>query len=46
MLKGPNAMIFGRGGGGGIVNRVTKRSSLGTTHRELIAAGDSLAGSA
>lgn len=22
--KGPNAMIFGRGGGGGIVNRVTK----------------------
>ena len=30
VLKGPNAMIFGRGGGGGIVNRVTKRSSLGT----------------
>ncbi|MEA3060820.1 MAG: catecholate siderophore receptor, partial [Sphingomonadales bacterium] len=25
ILKGPNAMIFGRGGGGGIVNRVTKR---------------------
>jgi catecholate siderophore receptor len=25
VLKGPNAMIFGRGGGGGIVNRVTKR---------------------
>ena len=24
VLKGPNAMIFGRGGGGGIVNRVTK----------------------
>ncbi|MCU1266613.1 MAG: bfrD [Acidobacteria bacterium] len=23
-LKGPNAMIFGRGGGGGVVNRVTK----------------------
>ena len=34
VLKGPNAMIFGRGGGGGIVNRVTKRSSLGTL-REL-----------
>ena len=43
VLKGPNAMIFGRGGGGGIVNRVTKRSSLGT-HRELIAAGDSYGG--
>lgn len=31
-LKGPNAMIFGRGGGGGVVNRVTKQaafSSLG-----------------
>jgi catecholate siderophore receptor len=25
VLKGPNAMIFGRGGGGGVVNRVTKR---------------------
>jgi catecholate siderophore receptor len=43
VLKGPNAMIFGRGGGGGIINRVTKRSSLGT-HRELIAAGDSYGG--
>src|SRR5215207_8946889 len=29
ILKGPNAMIFGRGGGGGIVNRVTKRASFG-----------------
>ena len=26
VLKGPNAMIFGRGGGGGVVNRVIKRS--------------------
>jgi catecholate siderophore receptor len=25
VLKGPNAMIFGRGGGGGVVNRVTKK---------------------
>jgi catecholate siderophore receptor len=23
-LKGPNAMMFGRGGGGGVINRVTK----------------------
>ena len=26
VLKGPNAMIFGRGGGGGVVNRVTKEA--------------------
>ncbi len=24
ILKGPNAMIFGRGGGGGVINRVSK----------------------
>jgi catecholate siderophore receptor len=29
VLKGPNAMIFGRGGGGGIVNRVLKRPTFG-----------------
>ncbi len=28
VLKGPNAMIFGRGGGGGVINRVTKRTSF------------------
>jgi catecholate siderophore receptor len=27
-LKGPNAMIFGRGGAGGVVNRVTKTAGL------------------
>ena len=26
VLKGPNAMIFGRGGGGGLINRVTKKA--------------------
>jgi catecholate siderophore receptor len=26
VLKGPNAMIFGRGGGGGVVNRVLKEA--------------------
>jgi catecholate siderophore receptor len=25
-LKGPNALIFGRGGGGGVINRVTKEA--------------------
>src|SRR6476659_6978368 len=28
VLKGPNAMIFGRGGGGGIVNRVLKLPTI------------------
>jgi catecholate siderophore receptor len=27
-LKGPNAMIFGRGGGGGVVNRVSKEAGF------------------
>ncbi|HKO60207.1 MAG TPA: TonB-dependent siderophore receptor [Pyrinomonadaceae bacterium] len=27
-LKGPNAMIFGRGGGGGVINRVTKQAAF------------------
>ncbi|HEX8263770.1 MAG TPA: TonB-dependent siderophore receptor [Allosphingosinicella sp.] len=43
VLRGPNAMIFGRGGGGGVVNRVTKRSSFGT-YRELAVQGDSEGG--
>lgn len=43
VLKGPNAMIFGRGGGGGIVNRVTKRASFGD-YRELLTSTDSFGG--
>ncbi|MFL6787021.1 MAG: TonB-dependent receptor [Sphingomicrobium sp.] len=39
VLKGPNAMIFGRGGGGGIVNRVLKRPSLSVA-RSGIASAD------
>jgi catecholate siderophore receptor len=39
VLKGPNAMIFGRGGGGGIVNRVLKRPSF-TPARAVTAAAD------
>ena len=33
-LKGPNAMIFGRGGSGGIVNRVGKLAD-GQAHRDV-----------
>jgi catecholate siderophore receptor len=29
VIRGPNAMIFGRGGGGGVINRVTKEASFG-----------------
>lgn len=43
ILRGPNAMIFGRGGGGGVINRVTKRSSL-AAYREFAIAGDSEGG--
>ena len=43
VLRGSNAMIFGRGGGGGVVNRVTKRSSL-ATDRQFAVTGDSYGG--
>src|SRR5688500_13175975 len=42
-LRGANAMIFVRGGGGGVVNRVTKQSSL-NPYREFLASGDSEGG--
>ena len=31
ILRGPNALLFGRGGTGGILNRVTKKGELGNT---------------
>jgi catecholate siderophore receptor len=34
VLRGPNALIFGRGGGGGVINRVTKEAGF-TPVREL-----------
>jgi catecholate siderophore receptor len=34
LLRGPNAMIFGRGGGGGVINRVTKEAMF-TPLREI-----------
>ena len=39
-LKGPNAMIFGRGGGGGVINRITKQARF-AAFRELIFQGGS-----
>ncbi|HEX8186785.1 MAG TPA: TonB-dependent siderophore receptor [Pyrinomonadaceae bacterium] len=39
-LKGPNALIFGRGGGGGVINRVTKEADFSKT-REITLTGGS-----
>ncbi len=39
-LKGPNAMIFGRGGGGGVINRVTKEAQF-APFREITLLGGS-----
>lgn len=39
-LKGPNAMAFGRGGSGGVINRVTKYAD-GQRKRQLVLSGGS-----
>jgi catecholate siderophore receptor len=36
VIKGPNSMVFGRGGGGGVINRVTKEPSFSSS-REITA---------
>jgi catecholate siderophore receptor len=38
-LKGPNAMMFGRGGGGGVVNRVTKEAVFQPIREAVVQAG-------
>lgn len=38
VLKGPNAMIFGRGGGGGVINRVLKEAD-GVPIRDVLVQG-------
>src|SRR4051795_11430529 len=38
VLKGPNAMIFGRGGGGGILNRVLKRPTFSAARGATVSA--------
>ncbi|OSZ72194.1 TonB-dependent siderophore receptor [Sphingomonas sp. IBVSS1] len=40
ILKGSNAMIFGRGGGGGVINRVTKTPIIGERLLSADAAAD------
>ncbi len=39
VLKGPNALIFGRGGGGGIINRVTKQADFFTLREGTVSVG-------
>ena len=38
-LKGPNAMIFGRGGGGGVINRVTKEANFSSLREVTLTGG-------
>ena len=44
ILRGPNAILFGRGGAGGIVNRVSKKGELDTTFNDFRAGVDSFGG--
>ena len=37
ILRGPNALLFGRGGTGGILNRVTKKAQIGENFTSLSA---------
>jgi catecholate siderophore receptor len=39
VLKGPGGMVFGRGGAGGVVNRVTKRPAFGHVGEASITLG-------
>lgn len=41
VLKGANALLFGRGGGGGIINRVSKVAAPGSSKIGLSAGADS-----
>ena len=38
-LKGPNAMIFGRGGAGGVINRTTRQADWSTSREATIVGG-------
>ncbi len=44
ILRGPNALLFGRGGTGGILNRVTKKGVIGESFNTLQGSVDSFGG--
>lgn len=39
VLRGPNAMLFGRGGGGGLINRVTKEAGFSASSEVTVQGG-------
>ena len=41
VLRGPNSLLFGRGGTGGVINRVTKKASIGEEFGSFGVTGDS-----
>lgn len=41
VLRGPNALLFGRGGTGGILNRVTKKAEVGSNFSQVTGYADS-----
>ena len=41
ILRGPNALLFGRGGTGGLINRVTKKAEIGEAFGFLDVGADS-----
>lgn len=43
-LRGPNALLFGRGGTGGIINRVMKKGLIGTDFNDVELGVDSFGG--
>lgn len=46
ILRGPNALLFGRGGSGGIINRVTKKAEIGDSFTGYSIGLNSFGGSA
>ncbi len=44
ILRGPNALLFGRGGTGGVLNRVTKKAELGSNFTTYKAGADKFGG--
>ena len=41
VLRGPNSLLFGRGGTGGVINRVTKKANIGEEFGSFGVTGDS-----
>ena len=44
IIKGANALMFGRGGTGGLINRVSKTAQIGETFGAVDVGGDSFGG--